>query len=44
MSAGQNAQKCVDYIVKFEGYALAFYLTKVLKCDTLFSEQKGCGI
>ena len=42
MSTGQNAQKRVDYIVKFEGYALV--LTKALKCDTLFSEQKGCGI
>ena len=44
MSTKQNAQKRVDYIVKFEGYALVFYLTKALKCDTLFSEQKGCGI
>lgn len=44
MSTRQNAQKRVDYIVKFERYALVFYLTKVLKCDTLFSEQKGCGI
>lgn len=40
MSTGQNAQKRVDYIVKFDGYALVFYLTKALKCDTLFSEQK----
>ena len=44
MSTGQNAQKRVDYIVKFERYALVFCLTKALKCDTLFSEQKGCGI
>lgn len=40
MSTGQNAQKRVDYIVKFEGYALVFYLTKALKCDTLFSDGK----
>lgn len=41
MSTRQNAQKRVDYIVKFEGYTLAFYLTKALKCDTLFQNRKG---